>query len=56
LERAAELLLVSDARITDVAFDCGFNDLANFTKSFHDKYSTSPSNFRLKQNKADTKR
>jgi AraC family transcriptional regulator, exoenzyme S synthesis regulatory protein ExsA len=49
LERAAELLLVSDARITDVAFDCGFNDLANFTKSFHDKYSTSPSNFRLKQ-------
>ena len=49
LERAAELLLVSDARITDIAFDCGFNDLANFTKSFHDKYSTSPSNFRLKQ-------
>ena len=49
LERAAELLLVSDARITDVAFDCGFNDLANFTKSFHDKYSASPSNFRLKQ-------
>ncbi|SHN12556.1 AraC family transcriptional regulator [Chitinophaga sp. CF418] len=56
LERAAELLLVSDTRITDVAFDCGFNDLANFTKSFHDKYSTSPSNFRLKQNKMDKKR
>jgi AraC-like DNA-binding protein len=56
LERAAELLLASDARITDVAFDCGFNDLANFTKSFHDKYSTSPSNFRLKLNKMDKKR
>jgi AraC-like DNA-binding protein len=50
LERAAELLLVSNERITDIAFNCGFNDLANFTKSFHDRFSTSPSNYRLKQN------
>jgi len=48
LERAAELLLVSHERITDIAFACGFNDLANFTKSFHDRYNVSPSNFRLK--------
>lgn len=47
LERAAELLLISDKRITDIAFDCGFNDLANFTKSFHDKYSVTPTNYRL---------
>lgn len=46
LERASELLLASNERITDIAFDCGFNDLANFTKSFHDKYSVSPSNYR----------
>ena len=51
LERAAELLLVSEERITDIAFDCGFNDLANFTKSFHDKYDTTPSNYRLKLNR-----
>ncbi|MGK9127220.1 AraC family transcriptional regulator [Olivibacter sp. SA151] len=48
LERAAELLSVSNERITDIAFACGFNDLANFTKSFHDRYNVSPSNFRLK--------
>ncbi|WP_306462594.1 helix-turn-helix domain-containing protein [Flavobacterium circumlabens] len=42
------MLIVSDERITDIAFDCGFNDLANFTKSFHDKYSITPSNYRLK--------
>jgi AraC-like DNA-binding protein len=48
LEKAAELLMVSDERITDIAFDCGFNDLANFTKSFHDKYSLTPTNYRLK--------
>lgn len=50
LERAAELLVVSNARITDIAFDCGFNDLANFTKSFHDKYNTTPTNYRFKPN------
>jgi AraC family transcriptional regulator, exoenzyme S synthesis regulatory protein ExsA len=47
LERAAELLLASNERITDIAFGCGFNDLANFTKSFHDRYNVSPSNYRL---------
>ena len=51
LEKAAELLLVSDNRITDIAFECGFNDLANFTKSFHDKYDASPTNYRSKLNK-----
>jgi len=49
LEKAAELLLVSANRISDIAFECGFNDLANFTKSFHDKYLTTPSNYRLNQ-------
>ncbi|UTX50205.1 AraC family transcriptional regulator [Chryseobacterium sp. MA9] len=46
LEKAAELLLISDERITDIAFDCGFNDLATFTKNFSDKYHISPSAYR----------
>lgn len=49
LEKAAELLQVSNKRVTDIAFDCGFNDLANFTKSFHDKYQLTPTNYRLDQ-------
>jgi len=52
LEKAAQLLSVSDERITDIAFDCGFNDLANFTKSFHDRYGVAPSNYRLKRNES----
>jgi len=48
LERAAELLLASDERITDIAFDCGFSDLANFTKSFRDKYKVTPTGYRSK--------
>ncbi|WP_412467423.1 helix-turn-helix transcriptional regulator [Pedobacter sp. KLB.chiD] len=46
LEKAAELLLISNERITDIAFNCGFNVLANFTKSFRDKYQCTPSEFR----------
>lgn len=46
LEKAAQLLAVSDQRINEIAFDCGFNDLANFTKSFTGKYSVSPTNYR----------
>lgn len=48
LARAAELLLTSDNRVTDIAFECGFNDLANFTKSFRDKYHVAPTGFRRK--------
>lgn len=51
LEKAAGLLLASDNRITDIAFECGFNDLANFTKSFHDKYSVTPTGYRSKTSK-----
>ncbi|RYY54333.1 MAG: AraC family transcriptional regulator [Chitinophagaceae bacterium] len=46
LEKAAELLRATDQRITDIALDCGFNDLANFTKSFHEEYGITPTNYR----------
>jgi len=49
LERASGLLLISDQRVSDVAYDCGFNDLAHFSKSFHEKFNISPSKFRLNQ-------
>lgn len=49
LEKAAELLLLSDERISDIAFDCGFNDLATFTKNFSDKYLVAPSHYRQQQ-------
>jgi AraC-like DNA-binding protein len=49
LEKAAGLLLISDERITDIAFNCGFNDPANFSKSFFDKYNVTPSQYRVNQ-------
>lgn len=47
LERAAGLLLISDERISDIAYNCGFNDLAHFSKFFHQVYNVSPSDYRL---------
>ena len=49
LEKAAEMLLISKERIKDIAFNCGYNDLANFTKSFRHRYKCTPSDFRERQ-------
>lgn len=47
LERSRELLLISDERISDIAFNCGFNDLAHFSKLFHTEFKQSPSEYRM---------
>lgn len=47
LKRAAELLLVSDRRIKDIAYDCQFNDPAQFSTAFKLKYNISPSQYRV---------
>lgn len=49
VKKAAELLLISQQRISDIAFDCGFSDLAHFSKTFKKAYGVSPSNYRLHQ-------
>ena len=47
LEHAAKLLKNTDLRISDIAFDVGFSDLAHFSKSFHKVFHKSPSEYRL---------
>ncbi len=49
LEKSADMLALSEERITDIAFDCGFNDLTNFSHLFAEKYLCSPSAYRLNQ-------
>ena len=49
VEKAAELLIISSQRIKEIAFQCGFNDVANFNKSFKEKYNISPSVYRQSQ-------
>ncbi len=46
LEKAAQLLRKTDLRVSDVAFDCGFQDLAHFSRLFSKEYGLSPTKFR----------
>jgi len=49
LEKAADLLRLSDLSVSDIAFECLFNDLAHFSASFKIKYKMSPKSFRKSQ-------
>lgn len=42
IERACEKLILSDSPITYIAFDCGFNDVSYFTKTFKKITGTTP--------------
>ncbi|MBQ7090979.1 MAG: helix-turn-helix transcriptional regulator [Clostridia bacterium] len=46
IEQAGERLLLTDERITDIAFSCGFNDAGYFTKAFTKQKGISPSRYR----------
>jgi len=43
LERAKKLLEVGAMSVAEAAFECGFNDLAHFSKAFKEKFDTPPS-------------
>ena len=49
LEKAVDLLLSTSLSISDIAYDCSFNDLAHFSKCFKKEYLMSPQQFRLDQ-------
>src|SRR5688572_2200348 len=46
LERAARRLLETDAAITTIAFDAGYETHEAFTRAFRQAYGISPSEFR----------
>ncbi len=50
LEKAKELLIVGEQSVSEIAYDCGFNDLTGFSRSFKEKFGISPSSLRLNQN------
>lgn len=52
LNYAANLLSNSDEDITNIAMDCGFENLSHFYHLFRKKFDTSPKEFRLKHQKS----
>lgn len=49
LEYASNLLLVSNLNITDICYECGFDNLSWFYKSFARKYKMTPAQYRKQQ-------
>jgi AraC-like DNA-binding protein len=47
VEKAAALLKSDDSRISDIAYDVGFDSVATFNRNFTSIYGKSPSEFRL---------
>ena len=46
LQKAASLLLTTSSPVTQVAFDCGFNDSNYFSSMYRKEYGLSPTQFR----------
>jgi AraC-like DNA-binding protein len=49
IERAKELLQNKDFRVSDIAYDTGFESLTTFNRSFKSQTGRSPSEYRLNQ-------
>lgn len=47
MEKAQELLLMTDNRISEIAKEVGFSDDGYFTRRFKQRFNTSPSEFRV---------
>lgn len=54
LERARRLLLSSSSKIIDVAMECGFSHLGQFSAKFKEKFGATPAKWRQEQLKSAT--
>lgn len=50
LKKAVQLLGKEEFRITDIAYECGFESLATFNRVFKGQFKKSPTNYKLELN------
>jgi AraC-like DNA-binding protein len=46
LIHSASLLQTTDLSVTEISFECGFEDVSHFSRSFKEKFGQSPSDYR----------
>ena len=46
LKRAAQLLQSTDLKVSEIAYEVGFNDPAYFSRAFKEEFGQSPSEFK----------
>ncbi len=49
MKKAGQMLANTDNRISDVAYDCGFESLATFNRNFKSYYGMAPTEYKLNQ-------
>lgn len=54
LKKAEMLLSRGNDKIINIAFDCGFNNVSYFNRTFRKKYGISPTQYRMRHNDALT--
>jgi DNA-binding response OmpR family regulator len=54
LQRAADLIRQDAGNFSEIAWRTGFSSLSNFSRSFHEEYGCSPSDFKKKHSSAPT--
>jgi len=50
LSKASKMLKVNSDRISEIAYDCGYESISTFNRAFKSQYGISPSQYRLNQN------
>ena len=46
LQKAAKLLIENDMTITEVCYECGYNNVSNFNRQFLNHYQINPMKYR----------
>ena len=50
LKKASELLRLKEERISEIAYDCGYESISTFNRAFKTHFGISPSQYRLNHN------
>lgn len=50
LQKASEMLKSNDYRISDIAYDCGYETISTFNRAFKSFFEKSPTEYRLTEN------
>lgn len=48
IDRAAQMMVETEHTISEICYDCGFNNISNFNRVFRDRIGTTPSDYRRK--------
>lgn len=48
IDRAAQMMVQTEHTISEICYECGFNNISNFNRVFRDRIGTTPSDYRRK--------